>query len=881
MKRRSLSFVLALLLIIGMMPVYTNAMGSNPFKDVAESDYYYNSVIWAYYHDPQITNGMSSTEFGPLDTVTTGQAVTFLWRSRGCPEPVSQSSGFLDVEAGSWYEKAVIWAVENQITNGTGDGKFSPAMTLQRNHLITFLWRTMGEPGKTDAVIWYEDAENWANQGGLLDGTGKAYQSNDPCPRCDVVLYLYRVLEEISQEEDTIIEPESGEALPFSKELTEEDVSELTSDTFDLTAGVETTIHFDAMSTLIVPSFSLLLNGSDTGVVLVDDDLDGIYTGTYTVNPTSETTLKFSAQTSVGGKKAVTNDFEIPVTEPISDATNESMELVTGTVSDIMRTVNEELSGIQLSEEQKAEWRMDAVISYLRQLTGYSNGPFVIPVGNGTIYERDPGNPSVLISNLYVGSERTGDPYTIYYTIDGIELAVECMDAEANEEDGSDSFSVPLSEDENPSGELMDSTAYMTDRETAVVLCYYSKSETDQGQVGSAIQCSDTLEKAGYLVTERFNCTVDNFKNLKDFSVVVVRSHGSVKNSVPCICTQQVVTKSNKKTYSSDIKKNRIIVVTEGDGSSYYYIRPDLFKHYYKGKNYLNSNLFYLSICSGCYNDKLAKALTGCGADAVVGMSDVVKTTYNSLVLQDILTSLLNGKKLDQAIKEAKDNHGANDAVWYKNTYNENDTTPAEPISYGSNIKGLHSQLQNSNFEQGVRYGNWFFWRLTQSYWSWWGAATTKSRELNTTPFEGKAMASISTGKNALHNETFSTFFQPILIPEDATYLSFDYKVMTEEFSRSQENRQNDYFQVAFLNPSTGVIQKTIHRIPVLNYRDRFQKTQSVYHAGIPCYSTGWYKRTVNISDYRGRIVTFCFWIEDQGDNQYDTTAVVDKIQIW
>ena len=264
MKRRSLSFVLALLLITGMMPVYNNAMGSNPFKDVAESDYYYNSVIWAYYHDPQITNGMSSTEFGPLDTVTRGQAVTFLWRSRGCPEPVSQSSGFLDVEAGSWYEKAVIWAVENQITNGTGDGKFSPAMTLQRNHLITFLWRTMGEPGKTDAVIWYEDAENWANQGGLLDGTGKAYQSNDPCPRCDVVLYLYRVLEEISQEEDTIIEPESGEALPFSKELTEEDVSELTSDTFDLTAGVETTIHFDAMSTLIVPSFSLLLNGSDT-----------------------------------------------------------------------------------------------------------------------------------------------------------------------------------------------------------------------------------------------------------------------------------------------------------------------------------------------------------------------------------------------------------------------------------------------------------------------------------------------------------------------------------------------------------------------------------------------------------------------------------------
>ena len=222
--RRKLSIVLAVLLVVGLMPVSVSAMGSNPFTDVSESDYYYNSVIWAYYHEPQITNGMSDTTFGPLDSVTRGQAVTFLWRSRGCPEPVSQSSGFLDVEAGSWYEKAVIWAVENEITNGTGDGQFSPAMTLQRNHMITFLWRTMGEPGKTDATIWYEDAENWARQEGLLDGTGKEYQSYDLCPRCDVVLYLYRIMNEISEGEDSLIKTENGEELPFSQAVTENDI---------------------------------------------------------------------------------------------------------------------------------------------------------------------------------------------------------------------------------------------------------------------------------------------------------------------------------------------------------------------------------------------------------------------------------------------------------------------------------------------------------------------------------------------------------------------------------------------------------------------------------------------------------------------------------
>ena len=881
--RRKLSIVLAVLLVVGLMPVSVSAMGSNPFTDVSESDYYYNSVIWAYYHEPQITNGMSDTTFGPLDSVTRGQAVTFLWRSRGCPEPVSQSSGFLDVEAGSWYEKAVIWAVENEITNGTGDGQFSPAMTLQRNHMITFLWRTMGEPGKTDATIWYEDAENWARQEGLLDGTGKEYQSYDLCPRCDVVLYLYRIMNEISEGEDSLIKTENGEELPFSQAVTENDISVLSSDTLDLTVGVETAIQFEAVSSLIVPSFSLLLNGSDTGVVLTDDDLDGTYTGVYTAKPTSESTLKFTAQTSVGGKIVVTNDFEISVTEPISDETNETMETITGTLGRILKSVNEEMSGNQLSEEEKAEWRMDAVLDYLRPLTGSALGPYVNMDEYGNAFVTDPAGQSVLIDNLHSGSERMGDPYTVYYTIDGIELAVDCMDPEANEEDSSDSLSLSdiLTDDGEPSAELMDTTAYMTANETAVVLCYYEKNETSQGQVNSAIQCSDTLEKAGYQVTERYDCTVDNFKDLEDYSVIIVRSHGSVKNNNPCICTQQVVTKSNKKTYSSDIKNGRILIITGGNGDSHYYIHPDLFTHYYSGNDCMNSRLFYLAICSGCFNNRLADALTESGADAVVGMSDVVKTEYNSLVLKSVLDSLLNGKKLDQAIEEAKDQYGNNDAIWYKNTYQSSDTTPAEPVSYGTNISGLHSQLRNGSFEYKVSLLGLVLWKNTKRYWNWWGSATTTTRELNTTPFEGETMAKISTGKNSYNNETFSIFFQPILIPENATYLSFDYKVMTEEFSRSGENRRNDYFQAAFLYPGTGVIQKTLHKIPVLSYRERFQKVNSVYHSGIPCYSTGWYKKTTDISNYRGKVVTLCFWVKDQGDNQYDTTAVVDKIQIW
>ena len=80
------------------------------FDDVSMDDYYYDAVLWASRNE--ITTGTSSTTFSPSETVDRAQAVTFLWRSQGCPEPEASTSGFSDVVAGSWYEQAVIWAVE-------------------------------------------------------------------------------------------------------------------------------------------------------------------------------------------------------------------------------------------------------------------------------------------------------------------------------------------------------------------------------------------------------------------------------------------------------------------------------------------------------------------------------------------------------------------------------------------------------------------------------------------------------------------------------------------------------------------------------------------------------------------------------------------------
>ncbi len=165
----------------------------NPFTDVKDNDYYYDAVLWAFYHEPQITTGMTDTEFSPATTCTRGQVVTFLWRAAGCPAPKTQTNPFADVKEDSYYRDAVLWAVEKGITNGTGDTTFSPGDTCTLAHVITFLYRAAGEPGKTATPEkWYSDAMNWAYGGGLFKNLSfSEIQPDTECPRQDIVNFLY------------------------------------------------------------------------------------------------------------------------------------------------------------------------------------------------------------------------------------------------------------------------------------------------------------------------------------------------------------------------------------------------------------------------------------------------------------------------------------------------------------------------------------------------------------------------------------------------------------------------------------------------------------------------------------------------------------------
>ena len=170
-----------------------------PFLDVPQDAYYTEAVAWAYSNE--ITGGVADDRFDPLATCTRGQMVTFLWRAAGSPEPTVTASGFSDVAAGSWYEKAVAWAVENKITDGVGDGRFDPNGIVNRAQTVTFLYRAAGAPettaseGFTDvpAGEYYADAVAWAVASGVTNGVGNnAFAPNANCVRGQTVTFLYR-----------------------------------------------------------------------------------------------------------------------------------------------------------------------------------------------------------------------------------------------------------------------------------------------------------------------------------------------------------------------------------------------------------------------------------------------------------------------------------------------------------------------------------------------------------------------------------------------------------------------------------------------------------------------------------------------------------------
>ncbi len=172
----------------------------NPFADVPFGSFYYEPVLWAV--EKGITNGTSATTFGPNDQCMRAHVVTFLWRAVGSPEPTQTDNPFVDVKPLDFYYKPVLWALENGITSGMDATHFGPTSYCNRAQVVTFLYRTMGNPAleSTDnpfddvqAGSFYEKPVLWAVENGITNGlSATAFGPNTICNRAQIVTFLYR-----------------------------------------------------------------------------------------------------------------------------------------------------------------------------------------------------------------------------------------------------------------------------------------------------------------------------------------------------------------------------------------------------------------------------------------------------------------------------------------------------------------------------------------------------------------------------------------------------------------------------------------------------------------------------------------------------------------
>ena len=183
---------------VSVEPVFAPIKEQPEFKDIANDSYYYDAVQWAV--EKGITEGTSAEAFSPGASCTRAQMATFLWRAAGSPAPKSTTNPFKDISSTDYFYNAVLWAVENGITSGTGADTFSPATTVTRGQTVTFLYRAAGSPAVSGgsfsdvaADAYYAKAVAWANENGITSGVGSnKFAPNADCTRAQIVTLLYR-----------------------------------------------------------------------------------------------------------------------------------------------------------------------------------------------------------------------------------------------------------------------------------------------------------------------------------------------------------------------------------------------------------------------------------------------------------------------------------------------------------------------------------------------------------------------------------------------------------------------------------------------------------------------------------------------------------------
>lgn len=662
-----------------------------------------------------------------------------------------------------------------------------------------------------------------------------------------------------------------------STEVTEDDQFKLSVDRPEVSmSSGDTEVVFKVSSTLTIGTVELYLNGEPTGVQLYDDggydsgtsidDIpnDGVYTAEYAIYSESDADLVFDARATVGETSIKSNEVTVFAYYDLTDDELEVMSQVEEGMAAAMESAEAALPE-GASEEDATAARYDAVMEYLQS-----------KVEDGTI-------------EALSGDEETGI-ISFVYTATGIGGAAQCApfdtssDPQASVDGTSNSSAVQQRMNAASEIELLtDDTGidYVTYREKATILNYCAEDDPDeQDRVERYSWVADQLRSASFEVNEQYSVTVDSFKNLNGYQFIATDCHGSTYShwgdKTPVICTDEEATSEAKKAYSADLKKGRIVAGFFKTNNKFW-IRPDFFDFYYSTDK-LDCSIFYLNVCKGAVDEgkALVNSIRNAGADSVVAYSDTVYTFYGTAMLSDIVDSLVKGNDIGQAVNAAKAENGENDHEWFQSVSSE---TPKPEIAvcdvYGSTSADIHDALVNGDFDSP-------FDILSDSISAWneFGDARSVFKLAGIKPQSEQKMGVISSGFGSQNDETTSCIYQTILVPEDASTISFTYDVVSEEPMEYVNSVFNDTFDFEILNldgevldtlATESVNDSTWYAVDGIDFPGGDETT----------FHTRWQSVTSDaISKYRSQLVVIRAIVRDAGDSIYDTAALIDSVEI-
>ncbi|MDE6456371.1 MAG: S-layer homology domain-containing protein [Dysosmobacter sp.] len=167
------------------------------FKDVRNSDYFADAVLWAV--ERNITSGTSTTTFSPGATCSKAQILTFLWRANGSPE-LTAANPFTDIKTTDYFYKAAVWAAEKGLVSGS---TFGANTDCTRAMTVEYLWKAAGSPTPSSKASFtdvptnaeYAQAVAWAVENEITSGTGgNNFSPNSTCTRGQIVTFLHRAM---------------------------------------------------------------------------------------------------------------------------------------------------------------------------------------------------------------------------------------------------------------------------------------------------------------------------------------------------------------------------------------------------------------------------------------------------------------------------------------------------------------------------------------------------------------------------------------------------------------------------------------------------------------------------------------------------------------